>query len=77
MALVADKGVDFKKLHQKKMQKIARKEKTKKVGKDEPEWEDVESENEDGDSDGEEGESEAEGNGPMAVGSPSCRLTSL
>lgn len=46
MALVAEKGVDFKKLHQKKAQKAARKEKAKKGGegkekKTEEEWEDV------------------------------------
>ena len=50
MALVAEKGVDFKKLNQKKKQKAATKDKSKKVGKPsklEEEWEDVDGESED------------------------------
>jgi rRNA-processing protein EBP2 len=45
MALAAEKGVNFKKLHQKKKQKAATKEKSKKSEKKgkkvEEEWEDV------------------------------------
>jgi rRNA-processing protein EBP2 len=56
MALAADKGVDFKKLHLKKKEKIARKGKAKKHGgeaeptngkKVEEEWENVEEESDD------------------------------
>jgi hypothetical protein len=48
MALVAEKGVDFKKLNQKKKQKAARKEKASegKPKKVETEWEDIEEESE-------------------------------
>jgi len=52
MALVAEKGTDFKKLNQKKQQKAARKEKsTKGAGKKaEQDWESMDgvSDNEDG-----------------------------
>ncbi|RDW88572.1 hypothetical protein BP6252_00604 [Coleophoma cylindrospora] len=48
MALVAEKGVDFKKLNQKKQQKLARKEKKGKSAA-EGEWEDVEAEGEEDD----------------------------
>lgn len=78
MALVADKGTDFKKLNQKKRQKAARKEKSLKGGEGKPkkveeEWEDLdeESEGEDGreEIDGEESESgsEEEVEAPMQV----------
>jgi rRNA-processing protein EBP2 len=55
MALAAEKGVDFKKLHQKKVQRAARKEKAGKGGegkgkKTQDEWEDVPEENESDDS---------------------------
>ncbi|TAQ83346.1 hypothetical protein B7494_g8331 [Chlorociboria aeruginascens] len=50
MALVAERGVDFKKLNQKKKQKAARKAKAQKgVKKIEEEWEDLDEEGEDGD----------------------------
>lgn len=71
MALAADKKIDFQKLHQKKVAKLARKgkvekggekseksEKREKKGKVEQEWEDVEEESQDEDS--EEGDSEDE-----------------
>jgi hypothetical protein len=56
MALAAERGVDFKKLHQSKARKVARKEKAKKGGegkgkKAEEEWEDIPEE-----SDGEDSE---------------------
>jgi rRNA-processing protein EBP2 len=63
MALAADKGTDFKKLHLHKKEKAARKSKAKKVGvvektdakKTEEDWEDIEDEN-----DNEDAESDAE-----------------
>jgi hypothetical protein len=58
MALVAEKGVDFKKLRQKKMAKKARKEVKSKSLADE--WEDVE-ESEDGEDGGVELEGEGSG----------------
>jgi rRNA-processing protein EBP2 len=78
MALAAEKGVDFKKLHLKKKEKAARKGKAKKNGgeaqplngkKVEEEWEDVEEEDEDEGSelDGEDSGSEVEVDGPMKV----------
>lgn len=45
MALDAQKGVDYKKKHQDKLVKVARK--SKKSKKQEDDWEDVQSENED------------------------------
>ena len=71
MALAADKGVDYKKLHLKKKEKAARKDKSRKGGEkksEQEEWEDVESEEDGGaalegeDIDDEE-ESEEETNG--------------
>ncbi len=84
MALAADKGVDFKKLHLKKKEKAARKGKAKKNGgevqslngkKVEEEWEDVEEENEDEENelDGEDSGSEEEVDGPMKV----CYIISI
>jgi rRNA-processing protein EBP2 len=78
MALAADKGVDYKKLHLKKKEKIARKGKAKKhSGEVEPtnskkveeEWEDVEEESDDEgvELDEEESGSEEEVDGPMKV----------
>ena len=85
MALVADKGTDFKKLNQKKRQKSARKEKAQKSGegklnKVEEEWEDLDEESagEEGgvEVDGEESESGSEGEveAPMQV---ICPLSSF
>lgn len=80
MALAADKGVDFKKLHLKKKEKEARKAKSQKGGekpkskgkKTEEDWEDVDEESENGgvELSGEESGSEEEGEdtGPMQVG---------
>jgi rRNA-processing protein EBP2 len=76
MALAADKGVDFKKLHLKKKEKIARKGKAKKHGgeaeptngkKIEEEWEDVDEQSEDEgiELEGDESGSEEEVEGPM------------
>lgn len=48
MALIADKGVDFKKQHQKKMAKVSRKDKKVKSKKQADDWEDVDEESEDG-----------------------------
>lgn len=78
MALAAEKGVDFKKLHLKKKEKAARKGKAKKNGgevqlvngkKVEEEWEDVEEEDEEEGSelDGDDSGSEEEVDGPMKV----------
>jgi rRNA-processing protein EBP2 len=78
MALAAEKGVDFKKLHLKKKEKAARKGKAKKNGgevqplngkKVEEEWEDVEEEDEDEgvELEGEDSGSEEEVDGPMKV----------
>lgn len=79
MALAADKGVDFKKLHLKKKEKVARKGKAKKHGgeegepangkKVEEEWEDVEDEDEKEGIELNEDESgsEEEVDGPMKV----------
>jgi rRNA-processing protein EBP2 len=78
MALAAEKGVDFGKLHLKKKEKAARKGKAKKNGgevqplngkKVEEEWEDVEEEDEDEGSefDEENSGSEEEVDGPMKV----------
>jgi len=79
MALAADKGVDFKKLHLKKKEKEARKAKSQKGGEKpkskgkstEEDWEDVDEASEDGgaelsgeDSGSEEDEEET---GPMQV----------
>lgn len=68
MALAAERGVDFKKLHQQKAQKAARKMKSKKAGegkekKVEEEWEDVPGEdvNEDGGAAPEDEEEDSEG----------------
>jgi hypothetical protein len=83
MALAAEKGVDFGKLHLKKKEKAARKGKAKKVGgevqpvigkKVEEEWEDVEEEDEtEGDElDEENSGSEEEVDGPMKVGYIVC-----
>lgn len=83
MALAADKGVDFKKLHLKKKDKVARKAKAKKHGGDaapangkkmEEEWEDVEEtddEEEGAKLDEDESGSEGEVDGPMKV----CSMT--
>ena len=79
MALAAEKGVDFKKLHLKKKEKAARKGKAKKIGgevqpvngkKVEEEWEDVEEEDEDEGAELDEANSgsEEEVDGPMKVG---------
>lgn len=76
MALVAEKGVDFKKANQKKQQKAARKEKSKKAVNGEPkkaeeDWEDIDSAKDDGglEVDEEEGESgsDEEVEAPMQV----------
>jgi rRNA-processing protein EBP2 len=79
MALAADKGIDFKKLHLKKKEKEARKAKSQKGGEKpkskgkntEEDWEDVDEESEDGgvELSGEESASEEEGEetGPMQV----------
>jgi rRNA-processing protein EBP2 len=78
MALAADKGVDFKKLHLKKKEKVARKGKAKKHGgevqpandkKIEEEWEDVEDESdkERAELDEDESGSEEEIDGPLKV----------
>jgi len=81
MALAADKGVDYKKLHLKKKEKIAKKGKEKKHGgeveptngkKVEEEWEDVEEESDDegvelDELDEQESGSEEEVDGPMKV----------
>lgn len=67
MALAAEKGVDFKKQHLKKVQKAAKKEKSKKAGagkgkKVEEDWEDVEIEEEAEDVGGKSDEEEAGSN---------------
>jgi rRNA-processing protein EBP2 len=62
MALAADKGVDYKKLHLKKKEKIARKGKAKKRG-----GEEEESDDEGVELDEEESGSEEEVDGPMKV----------
>ncbi len=78
MALAAEKGVDFKKLHLKNKEKAARKGKAKKNGgevqpvdgkKVEEEWEDVEEDDEEEGDELEEGDSssEEEVDGPMKV----------
>lgn len=81
MALAADKGTDYKKLHLKKKEKIARKSKKAKAvdGGDETkgkatveEWEDVDEEDEDEggvkiDGEEEESGSEEEADAPMKV----------
>ncbi|KAE9373689.1 Ebp2-domain-containing protein [Stipitochalara longipes BDJ] len=79
MALAADKGTDFKRLHLKKKDKIARKSKAKKNGGDvvstngngkkvEEEWEDVEEEDdEEVELDEDESGSEEEVDGPMKI----------
>jgi rRNA-processing protein EBP2 len=77
MALAAEKGVDFKKVHLKKKEKAAKKGKAEKHGGDagptngrvEEEWEDVEDEdeNEDVELDEEESGSEEEVDAPMKV----------
>ncbi|PMD18575.1 Ebp2-domain-containing protein [Hyaloscypha hepaticicola] len=78
MALAAEKGVDFKKLHLKKKEKAARKGKAKKNGgevqplngkKVEEEWEDVEEEDEEegAELDGDDSGSEEEVDGPMKI----------
>ena len=69
MALAADKGTDFKKLHLKKKEKSARKKVGKVLGegngkKTEEEWEDVEDEEED---ELEESGREDDVDGPMKV----------
>ena len=56
MALAAEKGVDFKKLHQKKVRRAARTEKAEKGGegkgkKPQEEWEDVPEEHDSDNSD--------------------------
>ncbi|ESZ90774.1 putative rRNA-processing protein EBP2 [Sclerotinia borealis F-4128] len=73
MALAADKNTSFSKLHQKKVAKVARKDKAVKSSKKvEQEWEDVEGQGEDEEEeDAEEGDSEdedeEEGNGPTEI----------
>lgn len=77
MALAAEKGVDFGKLHLKKKEKAARKGKAQKSGAEkqpngkqaEEEWEDVEDNNMDGGANMSEGESasEVEADEPMKV----------
>jgi rRNA-processing protein EBP2 len=78
MALAADKGVDFKKLHLKKKEKAAKKGNVKKHGGDngptngkkvEEEWEDVEEEagEDDVELDEDESSSEEGVEGPMKV----------
>jgi rRNA-processing protein EBP2 len=63
MALVAEKGVDFKKLHQKKLAKKAKKQVKRKKPADE--WEDEEG-SEDGEDGGVELEEEDSGDGRPA-----------
>ncbi|PQE28405.1 rRNA processing ebp2 protein [Rutstroemia sp. NJR-2017a BBW] len=71
MALAAEKGTDFKKLHQKKQQKAARKDKVSKGGDAEKvlekEWEDVEEGSEDEDEEEEGSDDEEEENGPTEI----------
>lgn len=67
MALAADKGTDFGRMHLKKQEKAARKAKASKGGdskKVEGEWEDVEEEAESGD---EEDGSDVEGEADLLV----------
>jgi rRNA-processing protein EBP2 len=88
MALAAEKGTDFKRLHLKKKEKVARKVKGKKGGgegevvngngdangkKGEEEWEDFEEELEGEDESG----SEEEVDGPMKVCFPAYFCISL
>ena len=90
MALAAEKGTDFKRLHLKKKEKVARKVKGKKGGgegqvingngdangkKGEEEWEDVEEEVEGEDGSGSEEEEEVDG--PMKVCFPAHFCISL
>jgi rRNA-processing protein EBP2 len=87
MALAADRGVDFGKIHLKKKEKAARKSKSKKGGdekvsigkKAEEEWEDVHEESEDGGAElNEDGSgSEDEVDHPMQVCSLTCMLKFL
>ena len=77
MALAADRGVDFGKIHLKKKEKAARKSKSKKGGdekvsngkKAEEDWEDVDEDSQDGGVELNEDESgsEDEVDGPMQV----------
>ena len=60
MALLADKGVDFKKMKQKKLAKKSRKEKSAKLVDD---WEDLDEDSEDDDAGGVQLEEEQEDDG--------------